>query len=104
MENVEPIMDSFKKGSSLEKLLSPRKMRTQNEGKRGTTTHLMTRQTDPHIFVIPRGSTVSGTFTTTEQMTVHLPYRKSKGGGKISKRYSYSSKRKSKRTKKTRIV
>jgi hypothetical protein len=103
MENVETVVENLGKGSSLEKLLSPRKIKSRNVGKKETVTNLMTKQTDPHIIVVPRGSTVSGTFTTTEQMTVHLPYRKSRGG-RMTKRYSRSSKRKSKRTKKVRIV
>jgi len=97
MEQVESLLDKFNSPT-------PRKMKSRDVGKRETVTNFMSRQNDPHVFVIPRGSTVSGTFTTSEQMTVHLPYTRKSKGGRLSKRYSRSSKRRSKRTKKTRIV
>lgn len=98
MEDVEEVVSDFVK------LPSPRKLRSQNVDKSRTTTNLLPLQHDPHTIVIPRGSTVSGTFTTTQQMTVQLPYRSKSKGGKASRRYSHSSKRKSKRTKRVRIV
>jgi hypothetical protein len=109
MENVNTVVDNLKRGSSVERLLdlslsSPRKYKIRDVGKRGITTKLLRAQKEPHTLIVPSGSTLSGTFTTTDEMTIRLPYRGDSKGGRASRRYSNSSKRKSKRTKKTRIV
>ena len=109
MEKVNTVVDNLKKGSSVERLLdlglpSPRKYKIRDVGKRGTTTQLLRAQKEPHTLIVPSGSTLSGTFTTTEELTVRLPYRSHSKGGRASRRYSHSSKRKSKRTKRIRIV